>query len=259
MEPLTCPECGATNDSGEPRCSNCKLEFPKTPEVGLLGGPASIPANPTPPQPQQPEYVPPPPPIDSYAPPSQPSRGAGGFGALNPSPPPTMPLQSARYERPARAEDGVNWRIVALVVVILSCCTLAAWWFFLRPPGPADTINRLISAVEGGDENAAKSCFTSTSLALLGIPSGNTGMAGGFVGGRARLTIRVVGTTYEGSEGETAVVQCEPTGSTNLPPGIQIRFELVLLQEEGDWKIDVGKTLERARRQMSSGIRPSSG
>jgi len=260
MEPRVCPECGAKNDPGEPQCLNCNLVFPRKPEVGLVGGPASIQADPTPPEPQ-PEYVPPPPPppTESYAQSRPPGRGAGGFGALNASQPVAGLPQSARYQRLANSDDGVNWRVVALVVMVLSCSTFAAWWFFLRPPCPADTISRLIGAVEAGDYAAAKSCFTNSSLALLGVPSGNTGMAGGFVRTSARLNIRVVGTSYEGTQSEIAIVECEPTDGANMPPGITIRFQLVVLQEEGDWKIDVGKTLERARRQTSAQVRPSGG
>jgi hypothetical protein len=67
---------------------------------------------------------------------------------------------------------------------------------------------------------------------------------------------KIIGTTYE-NNGDTAVVEIEPTSKSQLPPGMT-KTEMVLIKEDGKWKMDMMATSARMMQPSTFGKQPHS-
>lgn len=234
----------------------------------LLSGPESIKAPEPEPQPRRAPHEPAPKPEDyddlpPWQPDDAPAAGAqsNSYGYSSDSAVPASGSSPSRDELPIVVDDGIiQWKIIAAVTVLMAVLTYSTWYFLIRTPGPEETLTGFFQACTTQDLETMKPYLTKNSLDLIdavGYDRANrtTPMTGG------DLNMQIVGTSYEGSMRETAVVQVRPG---NAPPGVSLTFDFVLQKEDGGWKIDLPETGNRMVRSLyrlsgRRGVKASSG
>jgi len=98
-----------------------------------------------------------------------------------------------------------------------------------------NTVDRLVQALNAGDEAAADRCFTARSAAAPFRPPANRG--------KVVIEVDEIETTDE-----SVIAAVTLTCSTAHPPSVSLPF--VLVREGGEWKIDMPATMQR---KMSPG------
>jgi len=240
MKVKVCPKCGSENKETNESCSSCYASIVDVELVESTKEPIVLPPAP-PPKPAQPR-----------------AAQAAPRSAQEPPGPPPGPAGHAGYtpaysERRAPTRRRSSAGLVVLVLILAAGGAVAAWWFFLRQPSPGEVLQRFFSACEARDTEKAKSFLSKSSLSIPGMAEG---FSKGFSAARKtaqahgkqeEAAIRVLATAYAGAESKTAIVTWEPRDKSDVPAGMDARFDWVLVKEEGGWKIDL---LESSRRMM---------
>ncbi len=192
---------------------------------------------------------------------SGPAGPAGPTPADNYSAPPGAPSSygptpTHSERRSAPVSRGPNWgAIIFVLILLLGGGGFAYWWFMLRTPSPAAVVQQMADAAKAGDFDKWKECITRGSLALFQqIPGGEDTMRQAMkkdAGQDAGLTIGA--TTYE-DKGATAIVNVTATNpkAEQMMSGMGGNVDLVLIREEGKWKLDFMATGMRASKKMGN-------
>lgn len=111
-------------------------------------------------------------------------------------------------------------------------------------------MQRFIDASKAGDYEKIKACLSQSFLDKMSrMPGGEEAMKNGLKQSAGQNSGGTVGkTTYE-NDGATAVVEVKPDDKAQLPPGMT-GVEMVLIKEEGQWKIDLETTGKRMIKKM---------
>ena len=239
MQVKVCPKCGSENKADKASCSGCYASLESVAPTEAKERPAPVQTQPAAQRP----------------PAAQPLSSSGPAGAGAPAPnhrPPSTYGPSFNERRSAPVKNGLNWGAIVFVVLLLGGAAFAGWWFFLKPASPEAVVQKFIDANKVGDYDALKSCLCQTNIAAIGrLPGGEEATRqkmkqGG--GGGQQIDADIVNSTYENS-GAIAVVEVRPKDQKQLPPGVTTT-EVVLVQEDGKWKIDMGATVMRAMKQL---------
>lgn len=165
-------------------------------------------------------------------------QASEGKSAQTPTPGPAVPSS-------APARRGSSAGLIILILVIIAGAAFAGWWFFLKGGGPEATVNRFSAAVKSGDFEGMKSTLSKGSTSLFAMmPGGEQAIMESMKKDTGNTDIKVIKTTYEG---ENAIVQVEKAGKVSSGGGPS---ELVLIKEDGQWKIDLMATAGRAMQKM---------
>lgn len=145
-------------------------------------------------------------------------------------------------------KSGPNWGAIIFVILLLGGAAFAGWWFFLKPAGPEAAVQRMVDALNEGDWDKMKSCYTQSSVSLFAM-IGDEKMREVFAKSKGKdLGAKITKTTYE-DDGKTAVVEVESPNGQGTMLAMKSQ-ELVLLQESGQWKIDIKSTAMRMQKKM---------
>ena len=242
MQTRLCPKCGMENKPDKASCSGCyaSLEGVAPTEAKEKPAPSQ-----TQPAAQQPLAAQPlsssgsavpgagPPPPNYAAPPGAPSSYGPTFN-----------------ERRPPIKQGPNWGAIILVILLLAGAAFGGWWFFLKPASPAAVVQKYIDANTAGDYDAVKACLRQDEVAVLGKRLGGEQAARERMkqGAGRNMGGDVLKTTYENS-GSLAVVEVKPKDQSSMPPGITT-VEVLLVNEDGKWKVDLKATAMRAIKKV---------
>jgi len=150
-------------------------------------------------------------------------------------------------KRTSPIKPGVNWGAIVFVILLVGAAGFAGWWFFLKPSGPEAVVQRMLDASKQGDWDTFKSCFSQSTISALSFaPGGEEGMKQSFKSGQDDVD-KIMQTTYE-NDGNTAIIVVETTAS-RLPAGKRDQ-ELVVLRENGQWRVDLISSMARAMKKM---------
>lgn len=256
MQVKVCPKCGAENKPDKASCSGCYSSLEGVVETEAKARPA--------PEPTQPQAQAPPPaqPL-GQSPLSGPATPTGPTPADNYAPPPGAPSpygapMTFPERRSAPASRGPNWGAIALVIVLLAGAGFGGWWAYNKffKPSPEAVVQKMIDATKAGDYDMLKSCLSQSSVSMMSMSVGEDEQAAREQmkksAGKDPAT-KITGTTYE-DDGKTAVVSMESTKP--LPAGMPASMkttEMVLLREEGQWKVDLVATSARMMKKIFGG------
>lgn len=227
MQVKICPKCGTENKDQNACCANC---------YASLDGVASTLSS----KPDEPVVV-----KKKAEEPVQPS-------AYEAPPPPSQhrPTPYSNFERerltplPRRSPVGSIIKFL-VIAALLGGGGYAGWQYFAKPESPKECVRQFLNAFQQGDYNAIRPRLTSASIQLIKTQYGSEDAAAsklkeaasqvGSANPMANLTV------YDGvSEGpDKSWVEVEP-GTGRSPLGL--KPGLVLLREEGRWKIDFPAT-----------------
>ena len=238
MKVKVCAKCGAENKESNESCSSCYaslagVEFTESTKEPMVLPPAAQ-------RPAEPRKA------ETPAPTAQtpPAGGPGGAPSYTP----------IYRERPAPVKQGSSVALIVVILILLAGGAAAGWWFFLRTPSPGEVVQRFVAASEGNDPEKIKSYLSQSTLNMPGF-------AEGFARGKElaakhskstqptkgqEVRVKILGTVYEGADKNTAIVTCEPEDKSKIPAGMNAKQEIVLVKEEGKWKIDLMATIQRA-------------
>ncbi len=247
MQVKVCPKCKAENKPENVTCSGCYASLDGV-QATESQGPAATPAQPpTPSGPPPPAQAPPQqrPPAAQGPPPEQ----ASPYG-----PPPAGAYGPRVRPAPEPVKQGSSVGVIILLLLVLGGGAFAGWWFFLKPPTPEQVVQNMLDAAKAGDFEGIKACFTQASVReLQRTPDGEKKAAEAikraFGQDDTDSGVKIGKAVYEGDN--RAFVSIEPPEGKE-PAGFNIRmkFELVLLREDGRWKIDEQETEQRMMEQM---------
>ncbi|MDH7602971.1 MAG: zinc ribbon domain-containing protein [Armatimonadota bacterium] len=255
MKVRVCPKCGAENNETRESCSNCYASLAGVEPTESTREPVTIPTG-TGRPPRQPRREP------QTSPSSEPVRAEG---AVNEDLGAGVPGRSPFFYRepPPVVKQGSKVGLIVLALVVLAGAGFGGWYFVLRHPSPAQVVQSFIDACEAQDAEKAKSFLSKTTLQAPGVAEGFTK---GFATARKLAreqgsqkssgSMKILGTSYEGSSKDTAVVASQPLDERGQPASGGMTVNWVLVKEEGVWKIDLVQTIQRvfaeAFRQMST-------
>ena len=238
MQVKLCPKCGSENKEDKASCSGCYASLEGIAPTEAKDRPAPVQA---PPAAQQPPAAQP---LSS----SGPGAASDGPPAPNYGPPPSTYGPSFNERRSAPVKRGPNWGAIVLGVLLLGGAAFAGWWFFLKPAGPEAAVQRMMDAINEGDWDKMKSCYTQSSVSMLEM-IGDEKMREVFAKSKGKDPgAKIIKTTYE-NDGKTAVVEVESANGQGTMLAMKSQ-ELVLLQESGRWKIDIRSTGMRMQKKM---------
>jgi hypothetical protein len=150
---------------------------------------------------------------------------------------------------PAPAKSGVRaWVSISLLVVIVSAA-FSLWWFVVRDKGPGGVASQFIAAIGDGDARRVASMLTKVDVCLLEDDAGGVQhLVDGIRPAVVQGDLRVARVSYEGDKAIVKLEMCgtKPDGTISDKPE-----DLVLVQEDGKWKIDLIATLSRANTVAS--------
>ena len=170
-------------------------------------------------------------------------QASEGRAAQAPSPGPAMPSS-------APVRQGSSAGMIIIILIIIAGAAFAGWWFLMRGGGgPEATIDRFVAAVKAGNFEGMKSTLSKSSTSMFAmIPGGEKAAMEGMKRDSSVANIKVIKTTYEG---ENAIVEVEEVGKKpSGMAGMGGPTELVLIKEDGQWKIDLMATGARAMQKM---------
>jgi len=246
MQVRLCPKCGSENKPEKASCSGCYASLESVAPTEAREKPA-VQAKPAAQQ------------LQAAQPLSSPGPGAAGGGPPTPNygPPPGAPSYSygpaPNERRSAPVKKGPNWGAIVLVVLLLGGAAFAGWWFFLKPGSPEAMVQKFVNASTARDYDALKSCLSQEDVVAIGaLPGGEQALRNSWDQAAKQSASQdasydVVKTTYENS-GSTAVVEIKPKDQSKMPPGTT--KEIVLVQENGKWKVDMKATAMRMMKKM---------
>jgi hypothetical protein len=147
--------------------------------------------------------------------------------------------------------------LIVFLVILIAAGAAAGWWFFLRAPSPGQVVQAFFKASKGSDVEKVKSYLSTSTLNMPGLAEGfQRGFEYAAKNRQAQADkeddadIKVLETKYEGTDRNTAVVTCEPTGQPIGWSGTGGKLDIVLVKEEGKWKIDMMTTAKRMLQKM---------
>jgi len=233
-----CPKCGSENKLGKASCSGCYASLEGVPETEGKERPAAAPPPPAPSPPSTPE------PLGKSEP--------GAMPSSNFMPPPGAPSSYGPTfnERRQPVKQGPNWGAIILVILLLAGAAFGGWWFFLRTPSPESVVRKFMDANTAGDYDAFRSCLRQDEVAAMGGEQALRGMmkkAAERAAGKD-TSYEVVKTTYENSDA-LAVVEIKPKDTSSMPPEMTT-MEMLLVQEDGKWKVDLKATGMRMMKKL---------
>ena len=241
MQVKVCAKCGAENKETNDSCSSCYASLADARTAESTKEPIVLPPEPA----ERPERRP----TETPTPAAQ-------------MPPPGPPVATSTYsppfrERPAPVKQGSSAGVIIVILILIAAGAAAGWWFFLRAPSPGEVVQAFFKASKGADVEKVKSYLSSSTLNMPGFADGfqrgfefaskNRQSQGGK---KDDADVRIFQTTYEGSDKNTAVVMCEPTGQSIVSSGTGGTIDIVLVKEEGKWKIDMMATAQRMFQKM---------
>ena len=229
MKIKVCPKCGSENKETNESCSSC---YASLGDVELTDS------------------------TIEQAEPSSAETPAPAPSGYAPTPGPTArpPGHTPIYrERPAPVRQGSGAGLVVFILILFAGGAFGGWWFFLRSPSPGEVVKQFVRAAEDRDADKIKSYLSQSTLNAPGF-------AEGFARGKELAAnipkpeevkherVKILSTTYEGAEKNTAIVTCEPEDNSKAPSvmGMDSKQEVVLVKEEGKWRVDLVTTLQRA-------------
>lgn len=238
-----CPKCGSENKLGKASCSGCYASLDGVPETEATERPAATPPQPAHNPPSTPE------PLGQSAP--------GAMPTSNFMPPPGAPSSYGPTfnERRQPVKQGPNWGAIVLVVLLLGGAAFAGWWFFLKPASPESVVRKFMNASTAGDYDAMKSCLCQEGVAAMeSMPALRDAMKKAAEHSAGKDTsYEVVKTTYENS-GSLAVVEIKPKDQSSMPPGMTT-MEMLLVREDGKWKLDMKATgMRKMKKRFPNGM-----
>ena len=248
MKVKVCPKCGSENKETNESCSSCyaslaEVELTESTKEPMVVPPA--PAKPAEPPKAQTPAAPPQAPASPYGPPPGPIARPAGYTPMY-------------RERAAPVRRGSSAGLIVFILILLAGGAAAGWWFFLRPPSPGEVVQRFAAAAQGNDPEKIKSYLSQSTMNMPGF-------AEGFARGQelaaknpkpkddVDVRVKILSTVYEGAEKNTAIVTFEPEDKSKIPAGADPKQEVVLVKEEGKWKIDLMATAQRAIRKFFGG------
>jgi len=243
MKVKVCPKCGSENKETNESCSSCyaslagveSTESAKAPMV-LPPAPAKAAEPPKAETPAPPPQAPPSP----YGPPPGPIARPGGY-------------TPGYRERAAPVKQGSSVGLIVFILILLAGGAGAGWWFLLKPQSPGEVVQGFAAAAQSNDPEKIKSYLSQSTMNMPGF-------AEGFARGQelaaknpkpkddVDVRVNVLSTVYEGAEKDTAIVTFEPEDKSKAPTGMGMgaKQELVLVKEDGKWKIDLPASIQRA-------------
>jgi len=153
-------------------------------------------------------------------------------------------------ERATPVSQGSPAGLIAVILILIAGGAVAGWWFFLRTPSPGEVVQRFAVAAKDGDVEQIKPYLSQSTLDLPGFERGMAAAkeraASHKEPGKEEDTrVKILNTVYEGADKNTAVVTFEPEDKSKAPAGMAKPQEVILVKEEGKWKIDLAATLQR--------------
>lgn len=145
-----------------------------------------------------------------------------------------------------------NGKIIAktLILLLLVSGGYGIWWYFNRQAGPEAAVRTFANAVKTNDMAKAKFCLSRDSINIINKFGGEKALfqiVKRFAGGASG---KIIKTTYEEN---TAVVKVEPSDKSQFPGGMK-STEIVLVQENKEWKIDAALTIARVISKSFRGV-----
>jgi len=248
MKVKVCPKCGSENKETNESCSSCyaslaEVELTESTKEPMVVAPA--PAKPAEPPKAETPAAPPQAPLSPYGPPPGPIARPAGYT-------PTY------RERAAPVRRGSSAGLIVFILILLAGGAAAGWWFFLRPPSPGEVVQRFFKAAKDRDVEKLKSYLSQSTLSVPGFSESFTrsfefASKNKESADDSAYRLKILDTAYEGAEKNTAVVTCEPEDKSKIPAGADPKQEVVLVKEEGKWKIDLMATAQRAIRKFFGG------
>jgi len=169
-------------------------------------------------------------PSPAAAPP--PTGGPSPYGS-----PPSVYSPPVRESKPVR--QGPNVVAIVLIILLIGGAGFGGWWFLTRAQSPAEVVGGFVEAVKAGDGTKAKSFLTAGNVRDLERPGPAAVFAKNLERGKDQH-YEIGDTTNEGDS--TAVVKLDVTMADNR----NSHEDLVLVKEEGKWKIDLQQTFIRS-------------
>lgn len=248
MDVKVCPKCNAENKVTSASCSNC---YSSLEGVGVTQSQKADEPVVVKPQEEQPA---------AQRPAAVPLTGPAGQAPPGPYGPPPSPGPDPRTwrERPAPAKKSSSAAaIVLILILVLGGAAFALWHFVFSKSGPEQAVRGFFDAVKAKDAEKAKSYLSESTVSMMEAFGGQDAMAKAFSqpGAQEQGEVNIIKTSYEG---ENAIVEAEAAGvmAKGLSAGMQ-SAELVLVKEEGAWKIDLMQTVTRMMGKfMKQGGKP---
>ncbi|MCX8052380.1 MAG: hypothetical protein N3B12_01100 [Armatimonadetes bacterium] len=249
MKVKICPKCGSENKEANESCSSCYASLDNAELRESTNEPIAVPpSKPVTPRSSQPRASSTETPQSPYGPPVGSVVG------------PTRPVSTYR-ERRVPAKQGFGFGAFVFILILLAAGGGSGWWFFLRPPNPGEVVLRFTAAQASHDVEKMKSCLSQNTLNWPGFSRGLE--IGAKIAAKSEVevpSVKILTTTYLGADKSTAVVTYEPCDKSKIPAGFDARQEMLLVKEEGQWKIDMIGTLQRAIKKAFGGaVKPGSG
>jgi hypothetical protein len=237
-----CPKCKAENKLSNASCSSCyaSLEGALMKEVAD----AIVPEAQQNAQPQIGAAPPPAPGMPTIGGP-RPAEGPPPGAPPSPyGPPPSQVYTPPSRENMRPTKQGPNVLAIVLIIVLLGGAGFGAWWMLMRPKSPDEVVNAFVSAAKAGDVEKLKSYLTTNCRSDFDKPGVIEGLKRSFGGANAKesdeSTVKAGKTTFEGDS--KALVELLPAKSTNAAPNANTSLLMVLVKEEGQWRIDSKQT-----------------
>lgn len=157
-------------------------------------------------------------------------------------------------ERPQPIKQGPNVGAIVFVLILIAGAAFAGWWFFMRPLPPEQVVQKFMEAAKANDVEKVKPFLSKDSLDLLEQQRKMTGQTNMNMGGLTE-DVEIGATKYEGTDKSIALVPIGPKDKSKIQPGQPSSIDLVLLKEEGKWKIDLKETMNRVMKMVFEEMR----
>jgi hypothetical protein len=162
-------------------------------------------------------------------------------------------------------KQGPNIGAILMILILLGGAGFGAyWWFVMRPNSPAGVVGAFTEATQSGDLEKMKDCLAASNRAFLDMPGVAEGFKKGFDmakslrGDAAAKKYDYGPTTFEGDS--KAVVQVSEKKAEGETAGSDQSQSVVLVKEDGKWKIDLRETAMRELKkrgiELPAGMNP---
>ena len=158
--------------------------------------------------------------------------------------------------RPIKQGPNVGGNVLAIIV--LAAAAFAGWWFLLKPKTPEQVVNAFIAAARAGDVEKVKTCVSSASRAELDESGAAEGLKRSFQKNpntkeSDEEKVKIGETTFEG--GSKALVEVMPTEPAAASAVGGMKVQMVLIKEEGQWRIDSKQTQDLMIKRVMEEIK----
>ena len=262
MQVKVCPKCSSENKESNNCCSSCYTSLDGVPVTEGKGNSApavSVPSSTVKPKQTVAAPRPAPSPVNNAPPPSPdgPKLAVGAYGrpAFNP-----RPLEPSGYGQRKRIGAGA-WLMILIGITVLAYAGISVWQNKLHPKQltPEQVVYRIYDV--SSDYEKLRPYLTKASITAIIQEHGSESAFSQKLKDQAAFStlakmcgsgihLKKVTMIDSGKAIAEQKLSQQTVDQMKALYGQEIKFELVLLKEDGVWKLDLPQTQERRRQQI---------